>query len=213
MKKSLGFWAAVLVVIWTGAAPASAQTATFSYDDGNGAGNAGTYSPGSSFTFSITLHFVAGGNISNVAGLSYWFEQQNPNSPFNFAITNRNVTGSQFSDLQTPGLTYPQNLTPQNTNDLGAFVTQSGLGTGNYLVANLTISISPSALPGSYFIENTTIGGKTSAISDDLGHTLAIPQSTYNITVVPEPGSLALLAAGIGLFGVGLIRRRANPRG
>jgi hypothetical protein len=154
------------------------------------------------------LNFVPGGSVTNAAGVSYWLEQQNPNSPFNFAITNRNVTGSQFTDLQTSNISYPQNLTPQNTSDLGAFVTGSGLGAGNYLVANLTISISPSALPGSYVIENTTTGGKTSVVTDDLGHIAAISQTTYSITVVPEPGSIALLASGISLAGLGLLRRR-----
>ena len=122
-------------------------------------------------------------------GLSYWFQQSTAGAPFNFAITNRDFTGSQFTFPQTTGLTYPQSLSPQNTNDLGA-ETPSGTGLGANTCsfsANLTISISPSAAPGVYVIENTTSGGKISVISDNLGHTASIPQAIYTITVVPEP--------------------------
>jgi hypothetical protein len=168
----------------------SAQTALFSYNDGVGIPDAGTYTPGSSFTFSITLAFAPGGAIVNLEGLSYWFEQQNPGAPFNFAITLRDVTGSQFTALQTPGLSYPQNMTPSNANDLGgALQPGPALGTGSYLIANVTVSISNTALNGTYLIENTTVGGKKSVISDNAGHTFAIPAAFYTITVVPEPGT------------------------
>src|SRR5436190_19950201 len=121
MKNSLVFLAAALVLICDAGTRASAQTATFSYDDGNGVANAGTYTPGSSFSFSITLNFVPGGNIANLEALSYWFEQQNPNAPFYFAITSRNLSGSTFSIQNPTSITFPQNLTPQNSTDLGAF--------------------------------------------------------------------------------------------
>ena len=177
---------------------ASAQTALFSYNDGIGAPDAGVYEPGSSFTFSISLAFTPGGSVANLEGLSYWFEQQNPGAPFNFSITNRDVTGSMFTDLQTPGLTYPQNMTPRSANDLGAELPgPTGVGTGSYFIANVTVTVSATATNGTYLIENTTAAGKTSVISDDAGHTFAIPAAFYTITVVPEPstwlaGSLVL---------------------
>src|SRR5690348_6158782 len=92
---------------------ASAQTATFLYDDGSGTANAGSYAPGSNFTFSIRINFAPGGTVSDLNGISYWFEQQNSSAPFYFSITNRDVTGSSFDFKQTPNLTYPQNLSPQ----------------------------------------------------------------------------------------------------
>ena len=198
MKKQLLAAAAALTCTFGAIAVSSAQTAVFSYNDGVGTANAGSYTPGSSFTFSITLAFTAGGNVANLEGLSYWFEQQNPNAPYNFAITLRDVTGSQFTDLQTSSMSYPQTMTPQNANDLGALLpTTPGLGNGSYFIANITVSIAPTAAVGTYVIENVTSGGKTSVITDSLGHTFAIPQAIYTITVVPEPTALALFAIGL----------------
>ena len=211
MKKHLLAAAAALTCTFAAISVSSAQTAVFSYNDSFGTANAGTYTPGSSFTFSISLAFTAGGNIANLEGLSYWFEQQNPSAPFNFSITLRDVTGSQFTDLQTPGLTYPQTMTPQEVKDLGALLpTTPGLGNNSYFIANITVSIAPTAAPGTYVIENTTSGGKTSVITDDQGHTFAIPQATYTITIVPEPTSLALLAVGLVVFGIFVYRRRVS---
>jgi hypothetical protein len=184
---------------------AFAQTATFSFNDNNGTPNAGVYHPGDSFTFAINLAFTPGGNIANLAGLSYWFQQSTPSAPFYFSITNRDISGSQFTFLQTSSLSYPQTLSPTNSKDLGAStLSGSGVGAGNYFIANLTVSISDSATPGDYFIENTTTSPKISVIASDAGHTFPIPQATYEIQVVPEPATwvgcglvAALLCAGI----------------
>jgi hypothetical protein len=183
----------------------SAQTALFTYDDGNGTPNAGTYSPGDSFTFSVTLDFTPGGSVSNLEGLSYWFQQQTA-SPFIFSITSRDVTGSQFTVLQTPGLTYPQMLNPTNPNDLGAYLPseQPADGMGTYLIANITVSISPLApIAGTYVLRNSISGGTTSVISDSLGHTFAIPEADYTVTMVPEPATWA----GAALLSVFLLVR------
>ena len=162
-----------------------AQTANFTFDDQNGPADAGSYPAGASFSFSVNLAFAPGGNVTNLDGLSYHFEQMSPLAPFYFSITNRNATGSQFTSLQTPGLTYPQNMTPQNANDLGALLPGlTGVGAGNYFIANLTVSIDPSAAAGTYIIENITSGAKTSVISDDQGRTFGIPHTSYTVTVV-----------------------------
>jgi hypothetical protein len=209
MKRYILSAVAAFTCTFAAVSVAPAQTALFSYDDHNGAPAAGTYFAGTSFTFSISLAFTPGGAIANLEGLSYWFEQQNPSAPFNFSITLRDVTGSQFTFLQTPGLTYPQNMTPQNASDLGGSLqTNAGVGAGNYFIADITVSIAPGAANGVYTIENTTTGGKKSVISDNAGHTFAIPAAFYTITVVPEPSTwagAALAASSLGFFG---IRRR-----
>ena len=178
--------------MWAAATDASAQTATFIYNDNNGVPNQGFYNAGDSFTFSINIAFTPGGNISNLEGLSYWFQQKTPvGSPFNFAITLRDATGSQFSDLQTPSPSYPQQLNPSNSSDLGGLLASNAtpLGAGTYFVANITVSISNTAAAGEYVLDNTLSGGKISVITDSSGHTFAIPEADYTIDVIPEPAT------------------------
>ena len=204
MKKQFLIAIAVLVA---DLGAAQAQTALFIYNDGlagGGTPNSGTYTPGSSFTFSINLGFVPAGSIANLDGLSYWFTQQSPASPTPFAITLRDVTTSMFTDLQTPGLTYPQNLSPTNANDLGAAIPvgsppgSEAVGAGTYFIANITVSIPLSApTSGTFVISNTTSGAKTSVISDSFGHTFAIPEADYTITMIPEPATWLTPALGI----------------
>ena len=193
MKKYLLAAAAAFACSFAAISVCSAQTALFIYNDGSGVPNAGTYTPGSSFTFSINLAFTPGGSIQNLDGLSYWFQQTSPSiAPFPFAITNRDVTGSVFTDLQTPGLTYPQSLNPSNPKDLGALVpgNQSAVGAGTYLIANITVSIPATApVSGTFVLSNTFSGGKTSVITDSFGDTFAIPEADYTITMIPEPAT------------------------
>ena len=203
MKKYLLAAAAALVCTFATASVSSAQTALFIYNDGVGAPAAGTYTPGSSFTFSINLAFTPGGSIANLEGLSYWFQQTTPaGTPFPFSITLRDATGSPFTDLQTPGLTYPQTLNPSNANDLGGAqpAGPAGLSAGTYFVAQITVSIAATApVTGTFTLSDVFAGGKTSVISDSFGHTFAIPEADYTITMIPEPATwllptLALLA-------------------
>jgi len=209
MKKQLLIAIALMVA---SLGMARGQSAVFIYDDsgaGGGTANSGTYTPGSSFTFSIGLQFAPGGSISNLDGLSYWLTQ-NLGLTVPFSVTLRDVTGSIFTDLQTPGLTYPQTLNPTNANDLGAAIPvgsppgSEAVGAGTYFIANITISIPLNApTSGTYVISDTISGAKTSVISDSFGHTFAIPEADYTITMIPEPatwltpalGAIALLFA------------------
>lgn len=174
-----------------------AQTANLVFDDQSGPGDAGSYPAGLSFNLSVSLSFAPGGKVTNLAGLSYWLEQQSPLPPFYFALTDRNATGSQFTFLQSPGLTYPQALAPSNPSDLGGG-TQSGagVGAGTYFIANVAVSIARSAPPGTYILENTTTGSKKSVISDDQGHTSAIGHTSYTLTVVQFNISSIMLMDG-----------------
>jgi hypothetical protein len=206
MKKYLLIAIAALFSILGTASLSNAQTALFIYDDHSGVPNAGTYTPGSSFTFSINLGFVPGGSVVNLEGLSYWFQQSVPSiAPFPFSITLRNVTGSIFTDLQTPGLTYPQNLNPVNPDDLGAAIPvgmppgSEAVGAGTYFIADITVSIPLNApTTGTFTISNTTTGGRTSVISDSFGHTFAIPEADYMITMIPEPATWLTPLLGVG---------------
>jgi len=210
MKKQLGAAVAAIIIILAAASVTKAQTALFIYNDGSGTPNAGTYTPGSSFTFNISLAFTPGGTITNLDGLSYWFQQTNPSiAPFPFSITLRNVSGSMFTELQTSGLTYPQNLNPSNPKDLGALLpsSQPAVGAGTYFIAAITVSIPADApVTGTFTISNTFSGGKTSVITDDLGHTFAIPEADYFITMVPEPSTW--LTPALGVFALLFIQRR-----
>jgi hypothetical protein len=192
MKKHVLVAIAALACAFAAGSGAQAQTALFIYDDGSGVPNAGTYTPGSTFTFSINLAFTPGGSIANLDGLSYWFQQTNPSiAPFPFSITLRDPSSSIFNSLQSPGLTYPQNLNPVTANDLGGFIASGpGVGAGTYFVADITMSIPLSApTSGTFTISNTFSGGKTSVISDSFGHTFAIPEADYFITMIPEPAT------------------------
>ena len=201
--------------------------AVLSFNDNNGTPNAGSYAAGSSFTFDITLSVANSGTdpVPNVASLSYWFETSAVNNNF-FTITNRDVTGSQFSNtISTPN--YPEAIVKGgNASDLGAIIgnPNSPLASNNsYFIAHLTIQIAPNTPAGTYTISTTDINSntdhsKTSTAGDHVGnppndtftrHDIAA--TTYTITVVPEPATLSLLAlSGLGSAGLNFLRRRRS---
>jgi hypothetical protein len=183
---------------------ARAQSAIFQYNQPSG-----NFVPGSSFTLSLSVVFTSGGTINNLEGLSYWFQTQNPVPPFYFAISNRVFGASLFTDAQTPGIVFPQQLNPQTANDLGA-LSAAPQPNGTYFVADLTFTVSPSAAPGAYVVQNITSGGKTSVITDSDGDTFPIPAANFTINVVPEPGTLALTSTAVLLAGGLAWRKRRN---
>jgi hypothetical protein len=201
MKRQLGIATVAMLLIFAAVSGAKAQTALFIYNDNSGTPNAGTYTPGSSFTFDISLQFAPGGSIANLDGLSYWLQQSIPAiAPFPFSVTLRDVTGSMFTDLQTSGLTYPQTLNPSNAKDLGALLpgNVSAVGAGTYFIAAITISVPLNApTTGTFVLSNTIAGGKTSVITDDLGDTFAIPEADYTITMIPEPATWLTPVLGV----------------
>ncbi len=212
MKKYLITILAVLGSSFAAIATSSAQSANFSYNDGAGSPNSGSYLPGSSFTFAISLAFTPGGSVNNLAGVSYWFQQNNA-SPFYFSIAMRDATGSPFNDFLNPLGT--ENLAPTNPTDLGGLVPYypGGEGAGTYFIANITLSIDPSAAPGVYTIQNVISGGQTSVISDDAGNTFDLPASAYTITVLPNAvpeGGATVVLLGTAVTALGALRRKLS---
>ena len=212
MKTPLVTAIAALACTLCGISSSSAQTASFTFNDGNGAPNSGISHAGQSFSFDLFLNFTPGGSVPNLAGVSYWL-QQNSGGPFNFAITNRNMSGSLFTDAQTPGLTYPQALSPTNVSDLGAALASgaTSLGAGSYFIARITVSISNTAAAGVYSLGTTFAGPRTSFISDDQGRTFAIAPGTYQVIVAPDTGSTVLLL-GVSAVALMALARRQSVR-
>ncbi|HEX8678634.1 MAG TPA: hypothetical protein VF683_01630, partial [Chthoniobacterales bacterium] len=120
------------------------------------------------------------------------------------------MSGSLFSEAQTPGITYPQAMTPANASDLGAaLASPTGLGAGTYFLAQISIAISQTAANGTYTIGSTFAFNRTSVISDDQGRTFAIPEATYTVTVVPDTGSTLILLGVSTVVLAGFASRRS----
>src|SRR6185436_12454958 len=100
-------------------------------------------------------------------------------------ITGFNGTGSLFTTT-TP--VFPQPLNPGTAGGFGSGVPMPGLPSGTYFIGNLTFSVAPNSVPGSYTLGNTTsatpgVGGRISVFNDNEGDTAPIAASNFNITV------------------------------
>lgn len=186
----------------------------------SGTGNtAGSFNPGSAFNLDTSATFTGFTGV----GLSYWFQVPTALAPFititseqYFTWTDPNQTGTNtaFSSMTnaSPGyLVENRDLGATSTTDPdnnNAFLQAQAPGT--YLVSTLTLTLSASAPAGTYTLLSSTLGGKASAIGDSNFGSHSIPAAAYNITVVPEPSTLAL--AGLGLSGLlcFALRRRAH---
>ena len=218
MKRLLIVAAIVLSCAVTIAPRASAQSAMFTYTGVP----AGPVLPGTSFTIGINIVFTSGGTVGNFNGLSCWFAQQSPLSGFPFSITGRELSALFIPPTIPP--VFPQILDPINRNpsggqgstDLGGltFVPQPS---GTYPFANLTFMVAANAVPGSYVLRNTTstipgVGGRISVFNDSDGDTAPIAASPFNVAIVPEPSSIALVCVGLISAGAMAYRRRAAAR-
>jgi hypothetical protein len=193
---------------------ARAQSASFTYSGVP----TGALQPGSTFSISINVVFTSGGAINNLAGFSAWLWQASPTGPYPFTLVSATFNGGAFAGVAP----VPQVLDPIMRSPSGG---QSGFGgtptiplaSGSYLFGTFTFSVASNAQAGVYTIGSTTpatpnVGGRTSIISDSDGDTFGIADSRFNVTVVPEPSTFALIGVGALLVGTAARRRTRSGR-
>jgi hypothetical protein len=209
--------ASASLLLLLAANPAAHATTTFSLNDNVGTANAGSYSPGSTFTLSVTM-------VTDHAspGYSLWFDTASTNASF-FSISSFTLASAAFPDATSGG--GPQTFnTPDragflsNPNDLGATIPVGGTNAaaGSYLVENVTFLIDATTAPGTYTLQTTPVGsgGRTSGSTNpDFSFDSAASSAVYTITVVPEPSTYAMIAAGLlTLVGIQRVRRSRVAR-
>jgi len=207
--------------------------ASLTFNNGTLTPDSGVYTAGSSFTLGLSATVTDSGSspLSNLAGYSLWIATGSANTGY-FSITNRDLSGSNFTDPNSPGISYPQAILPEpggsshggNPDDLGA--TGNAFPTNaTYFLQNLTIAISPSTPVGTYTIFNTTTRPNPSEANESGGsfRTADFAQAAYTITVlpslpqppplaaaaaIPEPAAGILMLNGIVLPWLACIRRK-----
>ena len=196
------------------AANVFAQSQSIAITTSGGASTSGSFNAGSAFSLDATITFTG----FTADGLSYWLQVPNALAPFisitsetYFVFTDPNNGGVKtfISTIGAdPGFMSGQGMS--NSGDLGATaVTQANdVPAGTYKVTTLSFALAANAPVGTYTIKTTTLSTKISEISDSTFASHNLPGSSYTLTVVPEPSTVAFLLGGVGLLGVNFFRRR-----
>lgn len=182
------------------AMPAAQAAVTLDLSDTAGNTNSVTITPGASFL--VTLSFTS--TAESTSGIQYFLEALGAASG-QFKIIARDVAISAFSDLITGddiALAAPNALLDTtNDNNLGGLTASGSNGMGTFTIATFTIQSDATISSGNYMI-----GTNSALFLDENVNEISASQSTYQISVIPEPSSCLLL--GLGLAGVVFRRRR-----
>jgi hypothetical protein len=212
MKKTL-FIAILCAMFASGAAYGQTQSLSFQNDTDGGAGNAGSYAPGQSFSFDIMLTFAS----YNSPGYSLWFEVPSALAPF-ISITNNvyftftdptdgpsagqennepngypkafsssaGASSNFMTDTDTEGNPQDGMLPHQpGQGDLGATGIQAQ-GTYKILRITFTLAGNAPAFSGPWSLQTTTNSPKISIVSDS-------STNTSNVTDRPLPQTIYTL--------------------
>jgi hypothetical protein len=173
--------------------------------------SSGQFAPGSTFSLDTKVTFSGYTGV----GLSYWLEVPLALAPYititseqYFTWTDPNQAGANTLFTDTSGADNANFRV--DTRDLGgtASTGAQNQSAGTYPVSTLTFTLSPNAPNGNYTIQTTTITPRRSIVVDSAFSTHALPGTTYSITVVPEPSTIACLLGGAGILTANFIRRR-----
>lgn len=196
------------------AANVFAQSQTIALTTSGTANTSGSFNFGSSFSLDATVTFSG----FTGDGLSYWLQVPTALAPFisitseqYFVFTDPNNTGPKtFTSSSGANVGFMSDQGASNSGDLGATAVNAGADVpgGTYLVTTLNFVLAANAPMGTYMIRTTTLVPKASEMSDNTFATHNFPGSTYTLTVVPEPSTVAFLIGGAGLVGASLFRRR-----
>jgi hypothetical protein len=210
MKRFSAALTAILIL--TGSDFVCGQTQSLSFNDNVGVPNAGTYNPNDTFSFDMFLTFAG----FDALGYSLWFDTTANAAPFIF-LTGCTIGTTFPNPTQAPpyplGFTLSEGgglFTTPNPSDLGASLPGGAPGVvpGTYFIGHVSFSLSGLA-PGTYVVQSAAVGGHSSVVGDTSFGDHLLPNTTYTITVVPEPSTFMLLAVAAISLRLYRVRRRA----
>ena len=215
----------LITVCWLSAIHPGFSDAIISYDDHTGVPDAGTYMPGESFTFDITLTITNTGTqpMEGIAGFNLWFATAAASTGLFRITANDFPASSPFTEHDA--------ILPMGGELIRATGNVSSLGgkkptpdgwasppnsptNTSFWVTTIAIQLDSSVQPGNYSIFSTVSSAKFSNAYEGVftptgpgGPFVGLPATPYFITIVPEPATWLLFA-----FGGWLILMKVKPK-